>query len=160
MGFRLHMSELLSLPTDLLNTNQCYKRQGHAPFKALCWLFCPMVESRNNGRTTQTFPSTVMRKPIRNQYLSFEPNPLKMNICFTSQFEVNETLELLNTLICRESFQHTNKICLITIFFSLGLLSKVQSHINERLLNFVSSNTRARVSLNIQSPRRSEVAEI
>ena len=35
-----------------LNTKRSYKRQGHATFEALCWLFCAMVESRNNGRLT------------------------------------------------------------------------------------------------------------
>ena len=29
-----------------------FKRQEHATFEALCWLFCAMVESRNNGRLT------------------------------------------------------------------------------------------------------------
>ena len=35
-----------------LNTKRSYKRQGHATFEALCWLFCAMVESRNNGCVT------------------------------------------------------------------------------------------------------------
>ena len=35
-----------------LNTKRSFKRQGHATFEALCWLFCAMVESRNNGRLT------------------------------------------------------------------------------------------------------------
>ena len=36
--------------TANLNTERSYRGQGHATFAALCWLFCAMVESRNNGR--------------------------------------------------------------------------------------------------------------
>ena len=45
-----------------LNTKRSYKRQGHATFKALCWLFCAMVESRNN--------SWLTKKSRRNSFFS------------------------------------------------------------------------------------------
>jgi len=48
---RLHFLAF-AFPKWALNTEQSYKRQGHATFEALCWLFCATVESRNNGRVT------------------------------------------------------------------------------------------------------------
>ena len=38
-----------------LNTERAYKRQGHATFEALCWLFCVMVESLNNSQEEIAF---------------------------------------------------------------------------------------------------------
>ena len=37
---------------SVLQSERSFKRQGHATFEALCWLFCVMVASRNNSRIT------------------------------------------------------------------------------------------------------------
>ena len=47
---RVHQS--VARTWNALNMERSYKRKAHATFEALCWLFCAMVGSRNNGRIT------------------------------------------------------------------------------------------------------------
>ena len=43
---------LCSMKNDQLNTERCYKRQGHAPLKHFVGFPAQMVESQNNGGIT------------------------------------------------------------------------------------------------------------
>ena len=52
-----------------LNTERFYKRQGHATFEALCWLFCGMADSRNTVSLEKSWRKSVFSLKQRSHLL-------------------------------------------------------------------------------------------